>query len=43
MIFIKGKIKHADHKTQHFFDWHRVYRNTEIENRDRSAIQGWVD
>jgi hypothetical protein len=38
-IFIKGKVRHADHKTIEFVDWQRVYRNTErIAN-----TYGWID
>lgn len=37
--FIKGKVRHADHKTIKFLDWQRVYRNTErIAN-----TYGWID
>lgn len=43
MTFVKGKIRHVDHKTLEFFTWHRVFRNTEnVRNGDRH-VQNWVD
>jgi len=38
-IFVRGKIRHEDHKTREFFTWQRVFRNTErISN-----TFGWID
>lgn len=39
-IFVKGKIRHADHKTKEFFNWQRVFRNTEKINTNTI---GWID
>ena len=42
VIFIKGKVRHADHHTQEFLTWQRVFKNT--EKRDNNARFGrWVD
>lgn len=42
-IFVKGKIKHDDHKTKEFFVWHKVFRNTEKLDINSSRIHGWID
>lgn len=31
-VFVRGKIRHPDHKTIHLADWHRVLMNTETES-----------
>ncbi len=31
-VFVRGKIRHADHKTITLDDWHRVLMNTETES-----------
>ena len=32
-VFVKGRIRHPDHKTVHLHEWHRVIPNTETESR----------
>jgi hypothetical protein len=44
-VFIKGKVKHVEHKAVEFLDWVRVYRNTEIRlapGDNRNGIR-WID
>lgn len=38
-MFVRGKVRHLDHATIEFSDWHRVVRNTE----DRGANAKWID
>ena len=40
-IFVKGKIKHVEHRTLKLNGWFRVLRNTEI--RSRTRIINWID
>lgn len=44
-VFIKGKVKHVEHKSVEFLDWVRVYRNTEIRVRPGDTTNGirWID
>jgi hypothetical protein len=37
--YVRGWVRHADHKTVKLRDWHRVNSNTE----DRSSTATWVD
>jgi len=39
--FIKGKVRHADHKTREFFTWQQVFKNT--ERIDSGRVFGWID
>jgi hypothetical protein len=32
-VFVRGRIRHPDHKTIELRDWHRVLMNTENESR----------
>lgn len=32
-VFVRGRIRHADHKTIVLHDWHRVLMNTETESK----------
>jgi len=42
--FVKGKIKHSDHKTLILDGWHRIFLNLEIrEPRRNRSVYGWVD
>ena len=41
--YVRGKIKHREHATIEFFDWHRVERNTEVLNAGRGAGVAWID
>ena len=40
-IYVKGKIKHVEHRTLKLNGWFRVLRNTEV--RSRTRIFGWID
>jgi len=44
-VFIRGKVKHVEHKTVEFRDWVKVVRNTEIRERGPSFFNGirWID
>ncbi len=45
-IFVKGKIKHIDHKTLVLHNWYRVELNQEVRDSNRryiSGIVGWID
>ena len=37
--FIRGRVRHPDHKTVRFDDWVHVVRNTE----DRRLATNWID
>jgi hypothetical protein len=39
-VYVRGKIRHPDHKTICFQDWMRVVRNSEAA---RPAGMTWVD
>ncbi len=43
VVFIKGKVRHDDHRTQKFITWQRVFRNTEKQDVNTSNIHGWID
>jgi hypothetical protein len=44
VFFVRGKIKHPDHKTLVLDTWHRVYANRELREISRNAsVWGWVD
>lgn len=38
-MFVRGKVRHLDHATVEFHEWHKVVRNTE----DRGANARWID
>ena len=40
-VYVRGKVRHAEHKTLEFFDWMQVLRNTEANAR--AAGVNWVD
>jgi hypothetical protein len=40
-IYVKGKIKHVEHRTLKLNGWFRVLRNTEVTSRTR--VFGWID
>jgi len=40
-VYIRGKVRHPDHKTVHFSHWRRVIRNTELDARPAGVA--WVD
>lgn len=42
-VFVRGAVRHADHKTVKFSQWHRVVKNVE-SNAGQSAFGGrWID
>ena len=41
-VFVRGKVRHADHKTVAFKQWVKVIRNTE-SNAGSVAGVGWID
>jgi hypothetical protein len=41
-IFVRGHVRHPDHRTLHFPDWHRVLPNREISDRRPRGVL-WVD
>ncbi|MBW1996619.1 MAG: hypothetical protein JRJ29_01505 [Deltaproteobacteria bacterium] len=42
-VFVRGKVRHPEHKTVRFNHWRRVVRNLEpVEDRNRVGI-AWVD
>jgi hypothetical protein len=42
-VFVKGRIRHEDHKTKEFFVWHRVFMNTEKIDNPASRVSNWID
>jgi len=40
-IYVKGKIKHVEHRTLKLNGWFRVLKNTEV--RSQTRIFGWID
>ena len=46
-VFIRGKVKHVEHKTVEFADWMLVARNTELRGQGRMDRFGnginWID
>jgi hypothetical protein len=40
-VFVRGKIRHDDHKTRELNGWFRVFRNTERGASVR--VTGWID
>lgn len=41
--YVRGKVKHREHATIEFFDWHRIERNTEILTNGRGTGVAWID
>jgi hypothetical protein len=41
-VFIRGRVRHIDHATVKFTQWHKVIRNTE-PNQGQALGVGWVD
>ena len=41
-IFVRGCVRHHDHKTIVCGNWRKVLRNTEVEDTS-AAITGWID
>jgi hypothetical protein len=41
-VFVRGRVRHVDHKTLVLSDWHKVVRNTE-PNAGRMAGIAWID
>jgi hypothetical protein len=42
-VYVRGAVRHADHKTIHIAQWRRVFRNLEVD-QGRSPLGGtWVD
>jgi len=37
IIYVRGKVRHGEHSTVEFDEWHRVYRNLEIESSQSVA------
>jgi hypothetical protein len=33
IVYVRGRVRHADHKTINLLCWHRVLMNTERESR----------
>lgn len=43
LVFVRGGIRHPDHKTIHFHQWRKVVRNLEVD-QGRSPFGGtWID
>ena len=44
-VFIRGKVKHVEHKSVEFRDWVKVFRNTEIRLGPDNTSNGirWID
>jgi hypothetical protein len=40
--FVRGKVRHLDHKTLELSQWHKVIRNVE-PNAGRMAGIAWID
>lgn len=38
-VYVRGNVRHPDHETVSFREWHRVYRNREV----RRADSRWID
>lgn len=44
IAFVRGRIKHPDHKVLKLDDWHRVYLNRELRQpMTNTSVWGWVD
>jgi hypothetical protein len=45
MVYVKGRITHADHKTVLLDGWHRVVPNTEttVDVIGQSIAMGFID
>jgi hypothetical protein len=42
-VYVRGAVRHADHKTIHISQWRRVFRNLEVD-QNRSPFGGtWID
>jgi hypothetical protein len=41
-LFVRGCVRHHDHKTIVCGNWKKVLRNTEVQDTE-SAISGWID
>jgi hypothetical protein len=42
-VFVRGAVRHPDHKTIRLRFWHRVHKNLEVD-RNRSVLGGtWID
>ena len=37
-VFVRGRVRHADHKTINLLGWHRVLMNTERESRAMRSV-----
>jgi len=42
-VFVRGRVRHVDHKTVRFPFWVRVYRNREVEEQTSPFGGGWID
>lgn len=42
-IFVRGKVRHVEHKTLKLRDWHRVVRNTEKMDQNQALGIHWID
>lgn len=42
-VYVRGAVRHPDHKTIRLRSWHRVHRNLEVD-QNRSVLGGtWID
>jgi len=41
-VYVRGLVRHVDHKTVRFSSWAEVFRNTEAVETRRDRVQ-WVD
>jgi hypothetical protein len=37
-VFVRGKVRHADHKTIVLHGWHQVFMNTEGQSRAMRSV-----
>ena len=43
-VFVRGAVRHADHKTIHLGHWRRVHRNNEVQEQQPTPFGGtWID
>jgi hypothetical protein len=43
LVFVRGAVRHLDHETIRLHEWHRVYRNREVDEGRSPFGGGWID
>ena len=42
-MFVRGRVRHVDHRTVRLYRWYRVFRNREVDDGRSPFGGGWVD